>query len=117
MTPPEVLNATQAQLDDLLAKVKATLTAQEYLLLEGVLGTFICVMLALQNARTSLRRFRKMLFGASTESKGNVLKDRAASGEPPVAGDSSTQCDPHSRTPPPTRPPPFSKLNPSNSLG
>jgi len=66
MTPPEVVNATQAQLDDLLAKVKATLTAQEYLLLEGVLGTFICVMLALQNARTSLRRFRKMLFGAST---------------------------------------------------
>ena len=64
MTPPEVVNATQAQLDDLLAKVKSTLTAQEYLLLAGVLGTFICVMLALQNARTSLSRFRKMLFGA-----------------------------------------------------
>jgi len=97
MRPPEVVNATQAQLDDLLAKVKATLTAQEYLLLEGVLGTFICVMLALQNARTSLKRFRKMLFGASTESKGNVLKDKdkAASGEPPVAGEAtSTQRDP-----------------------
>ena len=53
MTPPEIVNATQAQLDDLLAKVKSTLTAQEYLLLEGVLGTFICVMLALQNAKTS----------------------------------------------------------------
>ena len=74
MTLPEVVNATQAQLDDLLAKVKATLTAQEYLLLEGVLGTFICVMLALQNAKTSLNRFRKMLFGASTEKTAAVLQ-------------------------------------------
>src|SRR5581483_6644169 len=27
----------------------------------------------------------------------------------------STQCEPHSRQPPPTSPPPFSKLNPSSS--
>src|SRR5580704_13557141 len=28
----------------------------------------------------------------------------------------STQCEPHSSTPPPTRPPPFSKLKPSSSF-
>jgi transposase len=116
MTPPEVVNATQAQLDNLLAKVKSTLTAQEYLLLEGVLGTFICVMLALQNAKTSINRFRKMLFGASTESKGNVLKDKgkdkAASGEPPVAGEAtSTECDPESES---AKPKPKAKAKPGH---
>ena len=37
--------------------------------LEGVLGTFVYVMQALQNAKTSIKRFRQMLFGARTESK------------------------------------------------
>jgi transposase len=100
MKPPEIVNATQAQLDDLLAKVKSTLTTQDYLLLEGVLGTFVCVMLALQNAKTSIKRFRKMLFGASTESIGNVLKDKeaAATDKPPAAGDAtSAECDPEGK--------------------
>ena len=110
MKPPEIVNATQAQLDDLLAKVKSTLTTQDYLLLEGVLGTFVCVMLALQNAKTSIRRFRKMLFGASTESIGNVLKDKdkdaAATDKLPAAGEATsaedepacdTECDPEGK--------------------
>ena len=86
MKRPEPVNATQEQLDALLAKAKPTFSTEEYLLLEGVLGTFVLVMQALQNARTSIKRFRKMLFGASTESKGNVLEDNgsSAAGDPPA---------------------------------
>ena len=73
MRPPELIGATQAQLDELLAQAKPSFSAQQYVLLEGVLGTFSYVMLALQNAKTSIKRFRKMLFGASTESRANVL--------------------------------------------
>ena len=78
MKRPELVNATQAQLDALLALAKTTFPTAQYQLLEGVLGTFVYVMQALQNAKTSVKRFRQMLFGAQTESKHNVLKDHTA---------------------------------------
>jgi len=71
MKPPEQVDATQAQLDELLALAQPTFPAPQYELLKQVLTTFVFVMQALQNAKTSLARFRKMLFGASTESKDN----------------------------------------------
>lgn len=85
MTPPEIVNATQAELDELLAKAKPTFTPAQYLLLERVFATFVYVMVSLQNAKTSIKRFQRMLFGARTEHKRNVL-ERAA-----VAHDLGTQ--------------------------
>lgn len=81
MKRPEFVNATQAQLDELLtlAKTKTAFSTEHYELLERVLGTFVFVMLSLQSAKTSIKRFRQMLFGARTESKCNVLKDHGAS--------------------------------------
>lgn len=76
--------ATQAQLDELLALAKTTFPHPQYELLEGVLGTFAYVMQALQNAKTSIRRFRQMLFGARTESKCNVLKEASAAADLPA---------------------------------
>ena len=103
MKPPEFVGATQAQLDELvaLAKTRTTFTTEQYVLLEQVLGTFVYVMLALQNAKTSIKRFRQMLFGARTESIGNVLKanvleDNApsAAGDPPAgSAPTSAQSD------------------------
>lgn len=77
MKPPEIVNATQAELDELLAKAKPTFSSEQYLLLERVFGTFVYVMLSLQNAKTSIKRFQRMLFGGRTEHKRNVL-ERAA---------------------------------------
>lgn len=85
MKRPELVNATQAQLDELLALAKTTFPTRQYELLEGVLGTFVYVMRALQNAKTSIKRFRQMLFGARTESKAKVLKDHGASAVGEVA--------------------------------
>jgi hypothetical protein len=78
MKPPEIVNATQAELDDLLAKARPTFTAEQYQLLERVFGTFVYVMLSLQSAKTSIKRFRQMLFGARTEHKRNVLSELAS---------------------------------------
>ena len=86
--------ATQAELDAILVLTKTTLPAQQYELLERVLSTFVFVMLALQNARASIKRFRKMLFGASTESIGNVLEDNGASAaDEPPAGSAATSAE------------------------
>jgi hypothetical protein len=65
---PELVEVSQEQIDELLALTKGTLPSEKYRLLEAVLGTFVYVMQALQTAKTSLRRFKRMLFGATTES-------------------------------------------------
>ena len=90
MKQPELVSATQAQLDELLALARAASFPQpQYDLLAGVLGTFIYVMHALQNAKTSLKRFRHMLFGKRTESTTNLKKmigNSADGGEGQVGG-------------------------------
>ena len=83
MSGPRLVDASQAQLDELvqLAKTKTSFSTEQYALLEEVLGTFVYVMLALQNAKTSIKRFRQMLFGARTENKHKVLKTARSTGD------------------------------------
>lgn len=76
----KLVDATQAQLDELLVLAKPTFPAEQCELLQGVLTTFSYVMRALQNAKTSLKRFRQMLFGAKTESKDKVLAGTPGTG-------------------------------------
>ena len=85
MKEPELVTATQAQLDEILLRSKPALSDAQYQLLEGVLSTFVYVMLKLQNAKTSIKRFQRMLFGHATEHKHNVL-ERAT-----VAADAQAQ--------------------------
>lgn len=74
MKQPELVTASQAELDDILARTKAVLPEQQYKLLEGILRTFAFVMLRLQDAKASVGRLRRMLFGARTESLRNVIE-------------------------------------------
>jgi transposase len=82
MKEPELVTATQAELDEILALAKTSFPVRQYQLLEGVLGTFVYVMLKLQNAKTSIKRFQRMLFGQRTEHKRNVLEHAAQAGSP-----------------------------------
>ena len=77
MKPPELVSATQAELDEILALAKAAFPQPQYELLERVLATFAYVMLALQNAKMTLKRFRHMLFGKQSESRAAVCKELA----------------------------------------
>ena len=85
MKQPILVTVTQAEIDALLALAQPTFPPAQYKLLQDVFATFTYVMRALQNAKTSLKRFRQMLFGAKTESKENVLGKTDA----PGAGDGS----------------------------
>lgn len=78
MKEPELVTATQEELDEILQRARPALSHQQYQLLEGVLTTFVYVMLKLQNAKTSIKRFQRMLFGHRTEHKRNVLEHAAA---------------------------------------
>jgi transposase len=81
MKEPEIVTATQEELDELLTLARTTFPSRQYELLEGVLSTFAYVMLKLQNAKTSIKRFQRMLFGHRTEHKHNVLERAAATGD------------------------------------
>src|ERR1035441_3693268 len=74
MKQPQLVDATQAELDALLALAKASFPQPQYELLANVLATFAYVMEQLQNAKTTLKRFRHMLFGKRTESMANIKK-------------------------------------------
>ena len=78
MKEPELVTATQEELDEILQRARPALSDQQYRLLEGVLATFVFVMLKLQNAKTSIKRFQRMLFGHRTEHKRIVLERAAA---------------------------------------
>jgi transposase len=71
---PEIVTATREELDELLTLARTSFPTKQYELLEGVLSTFVFVMLKLQNAKTSIKRFQRMLFGGRTEHKRNVLE-------------------------------------------
>jgi transposase len=81
MKEPELVTATQEELDEILRNAKPALSQQQYQLLERVLSTFVFVMLKLQNAKTSIKRFQRMLFGERTEHKRNVLQRAAVTDE------------------------------------
>ena len=59
-----------------------------------MLGTFVYVMLSLQNAKTSIKRFQRMLFGHRTEHKRNVLERAAAADDSRVPDASPSRCRP-----------------------
>lgn len=104
MKEPELVTATQEELHEILALAKTSFPPKQYQLLEGVLGTFVYVMLKLQNAKTSIKKFQRMLFGARTEHKRNVLQDPLASAAVTLAagvgvGDIASQGD-HGAAPP-----------------
>lgn len=82
MKEPELVTATQEELDEILQRARPALSDQQYRLLEGVLATFVYVMLKLQNAKTSIKRFQRMLFGGRTEHKRNVLERAAVEADP-----------------------------------
>jgi hypothetical protein len=83
MKKPEMVDVSPQQIDELLALAKGSFPQEKYRLLEAVLGTFVYVMQLLQTTKTSLKRFRRMLFGASTENKDNVLKGSTTKQGPP----------------------------------
>jgi len=107
MKKPELVEATQAQLDELLALAKTHFPQPQYELLKGLLATFAYVMPALQSAKTSLKRLRQMLFGDKTESKRNLrAKHPLATDNPSVLTPEATAAkDDHDEAQSVTQPP------------
>jgi transposase len=101
MKEPEIVCATQAQIEELLALAKTSFPAPQYKLLEGVLATFLYLMLKLQNAKTSIKRLQRMIFGPSTEHKANLLAAVTASPDAQASPQAQASTEPDSTVPTP----------------
>ena len=93
MKEPELVTATQQELDEILQLARTSFPDKQYKLLEGVLGTFVYVMLKLQNAKSSIKKLQRMIFGARTEHKRNVLGANMAGADSAARADDATALD------------------------
>jgi hypothetical protein len=107
MNQAEPLAVSQQQIDELLTLAKGCFPQDQYCLLEAVLGTFARMMQHLHTARASVARLKRMIFGARTERKRQVLKqaEDAAAGEQsaatsPVPGDAAPEAGKDAGAPP-----------------
>lgn len=120
MKEPELVTATQQELDELLELARTSFPDKQYKLLEGVLGTFVFVMLKMQNAKTSIKRLQQMLFGARTESKRNLAlgpKPGSASTLPLSADAAAVDGAPPGQATPPREPKPGHGRNGAQAYG
>jgi hypothetical protein len=71
---PEIVPLTPAELETLLAELSALLPEATYQLVKSALLTLEWLLGVLEHKTTSLRRMRRMIFGAKTEKTDKVLK-------------------------------------------
>ena len=85
---PEIVTLGVAQLEQLLLELHALLPPATYQLVEGLLRTLQWVLGVIEEKKASLRRLRRIIFGAKTEKTANLFpKDQGASS----AGQGGTQ--------------------------
>jgi hypothetical protein len=73
--PPEVVQLTTAQLEQLLAEVRLLLPPASYGLLESLLRTLVWIMGLLEQKQTTIARLRRIIFGEKTEKARKIFPD------------------------------------------
>jgi len=68
-----VADVPRHKIDEALAKVKTTLPAEEFEVLEQVVRAYSTMLKALENEKTTIKRLRQMLFGSASEKSCEVL--------------------------------------------
>lgn len=91
---PEIRTVTAAELEQLLSELRGLLPAATYELVAALLHTLQWIMGILGEKKASLRRLRRLIFGAQTEKASHVLP---ATAEEPKSESSSSQ--PESKPP------------------
>jgi len=71
---PERIELQMSELEAILARVKSSLSPEEYDKLHGALETLLFLTQELEKNRVSVQRLKQLLFGASTEKTRKVLE-------------------------------------------
>jgi len=70
---PEIVEVDSAQLEDVLRRVKQALDEKDAALIGAVFQSYVYVAHLVEDKNTSIRRLRKLFFGASTEKTDAVV--------------------------------------------
>ena len=84
--PPEIVQLSTAELEQLLAEVRVLLPPATYALIQSLLRTLVWIMGLLEQKQTTLARLRRLLFGEKTEKARKIFPESfltvAGSAEP-----------------------------------
>ena len=75
MTPQIAVWLDGAQLNEFLDRMKTVLAPGDCEMVKGLADTIRVLLGALQDAKTSIRHLREMVFGSKTEKTSEILKD------------------------------------------
>jgi hypothetical protein len=91
MNPQITVWLDGAQLNEFLDRMKAVLAPEDCEMVKGLADTIRLLLGALQDAKTSIKNLREMVFGPKTEKTSEILKDaqEVEGGEGKDAGDGS----------------------------
>jgi transposase len=82
--PPQVVQLTTAELEQILAEVRPVLPPVTYGLIESLLRTLVWIMGLLEQKQTTIARLRRIIFGEKTEKARKLFPDafQAVGGTP-----------------------------------
>lgn len=75
--PPEVVQLSTAELDQLLAQLRVLLPPATYALVESLLRTLVWIMGVLEQKKTTIARLRRLIFGEKSEKLHKVFPETA----------------------------------------
>ena len=75
---PERIELSMSELEAILARVKSSLSPEEYDKLHAALETLLFVTQELEKKRVSVQRLKQLLFGATTEKTRKVIQKALA---------------------------------------
>ncbi len=80
--PPEIVELSTAELEQLLAEIHPLLPPASYALIQSLLRTLVWVMGLLEQKQTTIARLRRLIFGEKTEKARKIFPDafQAAAG-------------------------------------
>jgi len=106
-TEPKVIELDTNKLEKVLDRAESALAEEDYETIKAVVESYAYIAELVGDKNTTIRRLRKLLFGASTEKTEAVLGDKAdgltASSSADDDSESSEQADPVEDSKPPPR--------------
>jgi transposase len=75
-TTPEIVEVNSTQLEDVLRRAEQSLDPEDYRLLRAITESYAYIADLVEDKNTSIRRLRKLFFGARTEKTDTVVGRR-----------------------------------------
>ena len=92
---PQIEEIAMKELESLLERAKATLSEDDYRLLEKLVDSYVCLTDLVEDRQMTIKRLRQMLFGANTEKTAAVIKkEEEDEGESPSATNEDSRAPP-----------------------